>query len=1415
MALTLNPAGSFDQDYGNNVLTTLNAQQNSQQLTTKNVIGELTDWFGPLENRMRVDPYSSQPVTTYHLPDVFRGRSLFMRDTIVGLVTNWNEWYTTLALPWLQTNEQHFTWTEFKFNNTLAGVVPPEGVPRLLTSSSSTFQRGTERRGLAFLLEAEFYKTEQGQEMYRRNFRGIRDAIQETANLGVCAQISSAHDRYRNLNKAGGNMGTSYAALTHVETNNFAIVNKSDNGVDLMIGRIKDAMGMLGVRPDMMIVPIGFKRYYAQVKPERSQYIAWGPNGELQLREGPEIAGSIGGIRLVEARRMVIDEGAPAVDPFLKVVRTGTVVPLVNDIGTSSPETFKSHHRDIDIWDETCGKYVTLTLRDAVLNCFRWDEEGELRREHDDLAKQSPDELSQLHVLNHPTTSVYNPKMLSRDMEEVLKSRVTDHYRDMFLFKNGSKFEVCTLFGLFEQMTSTNVDFRLIAEMAASKIFRDSGMAAARSALIRLKEIVSQSEMMPYSNQFWLAVLRLNATSPRQNGRFMQNTNSDLAQHWRQPPIPEMAPNAFGYLDMPPKSMDPSFSSWSVLPHLNSWPAIQTVIAMEGTQSGWDPLIEDLKKAVNVIKDMVQRCKEVFGTSMLLNSLNRPPWFQKDDVETVFVHNVILQPRHAVFMRIPGNVGFEEAVESTPERFFDPDEIHRGRKWNLERRQGGGRPNDVVEHEDGYRSRDGEPMFTTPAPLPTFDGDTGSEVFIKDVAGRTPEFCNSVDVLASQLESHKPGSKKKLFDTVAALAMKNFPSENWAKKDELDVVNRASKITYTLCQVALAKGVQAASEKLDLFSALTSSNASEKDLANATRQVNALMAAKIAMTRVPASGASILEPFGTYDLADRINKEQQAAIDNYAAQRKGGVPSGNVVAEKGKETGVFEKNLDNFSVGENDWGNGFWVRAPIGSYKKFVETCPMKFPLARPSDPTTGHLSALSPVFNGNGKAYPIDPNGYQPVLAQTVPIASLSVSDALVNWDFPEEIKSVAGFDGSRSSKRPFSIASELGDEPRSGAATFSSLGSTGSGIGGLMSAMKKSSSLQSGAAASNEEGVNSFQHEGSRDYYPSTGALFSATPAGIAHTKKMETIMNQHRGGFRKSFPKSYDLLTSTVMKHRWNFGNTISNPVVRAFHQVFLLCANVLPQWLDLIDNDINPPCGALGWRLWITRSMYQMPVMVGGFSTGATPYGNTDVQLGADTLSKVLLANVTFYLTSVIINPVQVHVVEAAIANNYEYGNGSEIITKASSVVWGEKQPDGDIVFTLIPQTEKNFIEPMNLCGTHLAPNMTIKSMRKEDGLLHYSSAPYYTNIFSLSNHVRRLVQIEKEPRYGSDNHDMAQLVAYTDWHSKYNPTTNSRSSVYLPVNSHLGPNGSGPYAAQALRGLDVKFTPYNSYEHNNR
>ena len=120
---------------------------------------------------------------TYDLPEAYKGRNLFIRDTIDGFILQENEWYTTVALPFAQTNDIHLAWNEWHFNATLAGRVPHEGVSRLLTSRKRQFKDHTVRRGLAFILEHGFMKTSEGREQYRRNLRGIKQCVQETCNF--------------------------------------------------------------------------------------------------------------------------------------------------------------------------------------------------------------------------------------------------------------------------------------------------------------------------------------------------------------------------------------------------------------------------------------------------------------------------------------------------------------------------------------------------------------------------------------------------------------------------------------------------------------------------------------------------------------------------------------------------------------------------------------------------------------------------------------------------------------------------------------------------------------------------------------------------------------------------------------------------------------------------------------------------------------------------------------------------------------------------------------------------------------------------------------------------------------------------------------------------------------------------------
>ena len=137
------------------------------------------EYFGPPAKEIKVNAYDKYANETYDLPEAYKGKNLWLRDTIDGfIVDDSDQWYTTYALPWAQTDDLHVKWNKWTFNRGLAGRVPHEGIPRLITSTKQSHSETIERRGLAFILEHQFMKTPEGIEQYRRNIQGIAQTVQ-------------------------------------------------------------------------------------------------------------------------------------------------------------------------------------------------------------------------------------------------------------------------------------------------------------------------------------------------------------------------------------------------------------------------------------------------------------------------------------------------------------------------------------------------------------------------------------------------------------------------------------------------------------------------------------------------------------------------------------------------------------------------------------------------------------------------------------------------------------------------------------------------------------------------------------------------------------------------------------------------------------------------------------------------------------------------------------------------------------------------------------------------------------------------------------------------------------------------------------------------------------------------------------
>ncbi len=148
-------------------------------------------YLGPPVGEITPIPYDKTPYTNYDLPEYYKGKNLFLRDTIDGFIMDdSNRWYTTLALPWAQTDQMHVQWNEWHFNTVLAGRVPHEGISRLITSSKKMFRDHVVRRGLAFVMEADFFGTPEGDQHYQRNILGIAQSVQGSRVVCVCVSLS-------------------------------------------------------------------------------------------------------------------------------------------------------------------------------------------------------------------------------------------------------------------------------------------------------------------------------------------------------------------------------------------------------------------------------------------------------------------------------------------------------------------------------------------------------------------------------------------------------------------------------------------------------------------------------------------------------------------------------------------------------------------------------------------------------------------------------------------------------------------------------------------------------------------------------------------------------------------------------------------------------------------------------------------------------------------------------------------------------------------------------------------------------------------------------------------------------------------------------------------------------------------------
>ena len=167
-----------------------------------------------------------------------------IRDTLNNLILKSPQnWQTSVGLPFFQIEGTVVEWDEVRFDVRLMQRVPYEGVSRMQTSLRRKHRDRVVRRGLALIIESDFYATDAGRQHFADQLTSIRYCVQETCNFDTLyAYLSSSnydfnYDRAKNL-RPKRNIKT---AMNH-EIMLYGIAQKEQMGFDKAVEECKYRM---------------------------------------------------------------------------------------------------------------------------------------------------------------------------------------------------------------------------------------------------------------------------------------------------------------------------------------------------------------------------------------------------------------------------------------------------------------------------------------------------------------------------------------------------------------------------------------------------------------------------------------------------------------------------------------------------------------------------------------------------------------------------------------------------------------------------------------------------------------------------------------------------------------------------------------------------------------------------------------------------------------------------------------------------------------------------------------------------------------------------------------------------------------------------------------------------------------------
>jgi hypothetical protein len=244
---------------------------------------------------------------TYNLPKAYEGKNQRLEDILDFMIRTEDEFYTRELLPWSYTDDIHIVWDVWKFNRTLADVVPEQGISRLVTQENERHTENLVRRGLAFQLEHGFMTTDKGRRNYALNLQQISDAVHTTCYFGVMHALFAGQNYYKEYRRKFARFVKAPRTLFRHERQMWACLQKDIKGVYIMDAEIKHHMKINGITPNVLVLPPKAGIYVSMVPPSETVYNERGPGAHEALTTDRTGISTFRGNRVFEAQSFDVD----------------------------------------------------------------------------------------------------------------------------------------------------------------------------------------------------------------------------------------------------------------------------------------------------------------------------------------------------------------------------------------------------------------------------------------------------------------------------------------------------------------------------------------------------------------------------------------------------------------------------------------------------------------------------------------------------------------------------------------------------------------------------------------------------------------------------------------------------------------------------------------------------------------------------------------------------------------------------------------------------------------------------------------------------------------------------------------------------------------------------------------------------